>query len=316
MQRRGKTAAGTQRWFCSTCLKSGIKNNPWVVKRHKTGLFIRWLCGNATLSELARKHRLTQRTLQRHFKPLWKQLPSPQIPQSLRDQSLILDAVSIESRRLMALIGRTRNHVVNWTFAERESYESWLCFCSQLPEPHAVVCDGQRGLLAAIMACWPIVPIQRCIIHVIRQAQAKLTCHPKTLAGKDLRQLAKAISTIRTRRQKRRWIRRWQTWCRKYHRFLAERSYSDIQNRKRSWWYTHRKIRAVRSLIRNSLPHLFTFIGHPEIPRTSNHVEGGINSRLKELLHRHRGLSLSRKQILSAWFLTLKSIQKPPRNVY
>lgn len=125
-----------------------------------------------------------------------------------------------------------------------------------------------------------------------------ITQRPKTLAGQDLRILVRSLLSVRTRRQKRRWIRRWRGWHRKYQKFLNERSYYDPANGKRSWWYTHRKLRAVRSLIRNSLPDLFAFVGHPEIPRTSNYVEGGINSRLKELLHRHRGLSLKRKRVL------------------
>ena len=31
-----------------------------------------------------------------------------------------------------------------------------------------------------------------------------------------------------------------------------------------------------------ALPHLFTFVDYPHVPRTTNHVEGGVNSRLKE----------------------------------
>jgi len=80
-------------------------------------------------------------------------------------------------------------------------------------------------------------------------------------------------------------------------------------------WYTHRKIRAARSLIRNALPHLFIFIDHPYVPRTTNHVEGGVNSRLKELVHRHRGLRDDRKQVLVAVHLARKRAKKPPRNV-
>ena len=178
-----------------------------------------------------------------------------------------------------------------------------------------MVCDGKRGLFTAIRKRWPTVSFQRCLIHVLRQALAKLTLHPKTMTGQDLRRLVKQLPTIRTRRQKRRWIHCWKHWWRKHHRFLTERSYGDMQNKKRGWWYTHKKLRAVRSLIQNSLPHLFTFIGHPEIPRTSNYVEGGINSRIKELLHRHRGLNLAQKQTLVSWFLALKQPQKPPRNV-
>ncbi|MFH1653258.1 MAG: hypothetical protein ABIE74_04290 [Pseudomonadota bacterium] len=140
------------------------------------------------------------------------------------------------------------------------------------------------------------------VIHVIRQAHAKLTRNPKTVAGKEMRLLIKELPAIHTRRQKRRWIRKWRYWSKKHYRFLTERSYGETQNKKRSWWYTHKQPRAVRSLIKNSLPHLFTFIGHPEIPRTSNHVEGGINSRLKELIHRHRGISLQKNRFLQPAF--------------
>jgi len=35
--------------------------------------------------------------------------------------------------------------------------------------------------------------------------------------------------------------------------------------------------------------------------RTTNHIEGGINSRLKELVHRHRGLGDEQKQVFVAW---------------
>jgi hypothetical protein len=216
---------------------------------------------------------------------------------------------------MMTLIGRTPRYVVWWIFAERESYGSWSSFCSALPKPSAVVCDGQRGLSAAITDRWSDIPFQRCLIHVVRQALAKLTLHPKSLAGQELRNLVRQLTTIRTRRQKRHWIRSWKHWNRKYHRFLNERSYGEQLHKKRGWWYTHKKLRAVRSLVKNSIPNLFTFIGHHEIPRTSNYVEGGINARIKELLHRHRGLGLAQKQALVSWFLAAKQPQKPPRNV-
>lgn len=315
MCRRGRTAAGTQRWLCRCCQKSQGRTSATTTQRHRHHLFVRWLCGNATLGEIARQHRISAKTLQRWFAPLWTRIPIPQTPPTLAEAPLILDAVSIEPRRQMALVGKTPRHVVRWVFADRECAASWHGFCSQLPPPAAVVCDGQRGMLAALQACWPSVPIQRCLIHIIRQAHAKLTRRPKTAAGKDLRHLVSRLPQIRTRRQKRRWIRSWNHWYGKYRRFLAERTCVTTTHSKRGWWYTHRKLRAVRSLVQNSLPHLFTFIRYPGVPRTSNHVEGGINSRLKELLHRHRGLSLAKKQVLTAWFLAQKLPHTYPRNV-
>ena len=107
------------------------------------------------------------------------------------------------------------------------------------------------------------------------------------------------------------------SWLEKRHAaFLKERSYGEPKaGKKRSWWYTHHNIRAARSLLRNALPHLFTFVRYPHVPRTKNHVEGGVDSRLKELTHRHRGLPQDRKQALVAEHLALKREKKPPRNV-
>ena len=52
------------------------------------------------------------------------------------------------------------------------------------------------------------------------------------------------------------------------------------------------------------------------IPRTTNYVEGGINSQLKEKLKLHRGLNQTHQQRLVDWYLyTRTSNPKPPRNV-
>lgn len=205
---------------------------------------------------------------------------------------------------------------MSWLFAERETLANWMTFLKKLPAPDAAVIDGQKGLLAAIQCLWPLTKIQRCLVHIERLARIKLTRQPKTSAGKELSLLVKRLLGVRTKRQRRRWIGVYRRWERRHTDFLKERSYGEPRvGEKRTWWYTHRNIRAARSLIRNALPHLFTFIYHPHVPRTTNHVEGGVNSRLKELVHRHRGLSNDRKQALVAEHLARKKQQKPPRNV-
>jgi len=205
---------------------------------------------------------------------------------------------------------------ISWLFAERESFASWQLFLEYLPEPDAVVIDGQKGLQAAIQCLWPLAKIQRCIVHIERLARIKLTRQPKTSAGKELLALVKLLFSVRTSKQRTRWLCVYRRWERHHADFLKERSYGEPQaGKKRTWWYTHRNIRAARSLIRNALPHLFTFIDYPHVPRTTNHVEGGVNSRLKELVHRHRGLSQDRKRVLVTEYLGRKKTKKPPRNV-
>jgi hypothetical protein len=53
------------------------------------------------------------------------------------------------------------------------------------------------------------------------------------------------------------------------------------------------------------------------VPRTTNHVEGGINSRLKDLFRIHRGISVQKKIALAAWYLYYRQDErKSTRNVY
>ena len=316
MQKRGRTAAGTQRWYCSSWVSSAVRKRPDTQDRHHRALFTRWLTGNRSLSEVAYDYGVSRRTLIRWFAPLWGRIqPLPTL--NLEPCAVyILDGVYLSGREHAALICRTLTAQLTWMFAVRESFASWVAFLQNLPAPDVIVLDGQKGLLAAILCLWPQAQIQRCLVHIERLARIKLTRQPKTRVGKELLTLVRGLFSVRTRRQRRRWLRAYRRWEQQHAVFLKERSYGEPKaGKKRSWWYTHRNIRAARSLLRNALPHLFTFVHYPHVPRTTNHVEGGVNSRLKELVHRHRGLPQDRKQVLVGKYLARRREEKPPRNV-
>lgn len=317
MQKRGFTAAGTQRWYCKSCASSGVRKRPDTKGRHHRRLFGGWLAGNRSLSEVAHDYGVSRQTLLRWFTPLWGHKQSPhEFFESHPFAIYCLDGVYLSGRENAALICRTMTSQLSWMFAVRESFASWAAFLKTLQAPDAVVIDGQKGLLAAILCLWPQAKIQRCLVHIERLARIKLTRNPKARTGKELLMLIRGLFDVRTKRQRRRWLRAYRRWEHRHAIFLKERSYGEPQaGKKRIWWYTHRNIRAVRSLLRNALPHLFTFVCHPQVPRTTNHVEGGINSRLKELVHRHRGLNQDRKQGLVAEYLASRGRKKPPRNV-
>lgn len=316
MQRRGRTAAGTQRWYCRSCASSAVRKRPDTKDRHHRTLLTQWLTGNRSLAEVAHDHGVRRQTLVRWFAPLWERIRQPPALNPSPYAIYILDGVYLSGRENAALICRNMTAQLSWMFAVRESLASWLAFLKNLPAPDAVVVDGQKGLLAAILCLWPQAKIQRCLVHIERLARIKLTRQPKTLAGKELLMLVRGLFGVRTRRQRRRWLRAYRRWEHRHAAFLKECSYGEAKaGKKRLWWYTHRNIRAVRSLLRNALPHLFTFVRYPHVPRTTNHVEGGVNSRLKELVHRHRGLPQDRKQVLVAEHLAQKREKKPPRNV-
>ena len=247
---------------------------------------------------------------------MWGRIQKPTIFKQTPCAVYILDGVYLSGRENAALICRTMTAQISWMFAERETLANWKTFLKSLPIPDAAVIDGQKWLLAAIQCLWPTAAIQRCMVHIERLARIKLTRQPKTSAGKELLMLVRRLFGVRTSAQRGRWLCVYRRWERRHAAFLKERSYGEPKaGEKRTWWYTHRNIRAARSLIRNALPHLFTFIDHPHVPRTTNHVEGGVNSRLKELVHRHRGLPQDRKQVLVAEHLARRKGGKPPRNV-
>lgn len=305
MQRWGTTAAYSVRWRCPRCQTSTVRRRADVTHGARYHLFVSWLIGTKSLTEIARSRHVSRQSLTAWIQPFWRIRPAPPAPKE-HAALLIVDGLYLTTRSHCVLIGKTPQTMVFWMFIERETYGSWFLFCRNVPAPSVVVCDGQRGMRAAFRDAWPYTRIQRCVVHVFQLATARLTRRPKTEAGQALRILAHKLLAVRTRRQKRRWVRAYRKWRERHGQFLKERTIGQQPGKKRTWWYTHKRIRSVRTLLDNALPELFTYIGHHEIPRTTNHVEGGINSRLSELLHRHRGLPSEKKEVLVATFLSRK----------
>lgn len=269
------------------------------------------------MTEYARHLKISRRSLSKYFSEFWKQEPQPIRP--LEKAGIVaIDGTSIVKRKAAVLIVQdiAVSKPISWKFIGYENFETWFNFLTLLWQqglnPSVIICDGQKGLIKAIRTVWPETVIQRCVIHIHRQAKIWITQHPKTKAGRELLVTVNTLLKVRTKRQKRRWLRTFRRWEKKHHNFLKEKTIAS-ESSKRHWWYTHRKIRAVRSLIKNAIPDLFRYLNNPMIPRTSNHVEGGVNSRLQELLRCHRGISLKNKMTLTAWYLASRQGQKPTR---
>jgi hypothetical protein len=62
----------------------------------------------------------------------------------------------------------------------------------------------------------------------------------------------------------------------------------------------HQSIRSALYGIKQALPYLFTHQKYPElsIPNTTNSIDGGINTKLKDLNRRHRGMNTARRNKL------------------
>jgi len=314
MQKYGKTVKGVVRWYCTYCKKSSIRKRVDLKEKYSRELFSSWTTGNQNLTEVARKKRVSRETLSRRFAKYYHQEISPIIPLSLASDVLICDGIHTDGRFEVVLIVRTKTVPVFWCAVPYESYSVWMSVFSQLPRPKALVGDGQKGMIAAIYSCWPGIPFQRCIAHVERLVRLRVSCHPTTRAGYELLRLSTGLKYVWTRRQKRRWLRAFKHWRKTYKNTINEKTTIRLLSGRKSWRYTHGRLHSAYSLLNNSLPNLFTYVGHWDIPRTSNHVEGGINARIKELIHRHRGLPGGKKKIIAFNYLQ-KRMKKPTRNV-
>lgn len=314
MQKYGKTAKGTTRWYCPSCHKSSVRKRSDLTEKYSEKLFSSWTTGNQNLTEIAHGRKISRETLSRRFAKYYHQEISPTIPASLANDVLICDGIHTDGRFEVVLIVRTKNKPIYWRAVPYESYSTWFSVFSQLPRPKAVVGDGQKGMIAAIYSCWPGIPFQRCIAHVERLVRLRVSCNPTTRAGYELLCLSMGLKTVWARRQKRRWVRSFKRWRKTYKKTIDEKTTIILLSGRKSWRYTHGRLHSAYSLITNSIPNLFTYVGHWDIPRTTNSVEGGINARIKELIHRHRGLPGGKKKIIAFNYL-LKRREKPTRNV-
>lgn len=178
---------------------------------------------------------------------------------------------------------------------------------SLIPAPTYVVCDGQKGMLKAIQTIWPNTIVQRCRFHAWLNVRAKLTLHPETAAGKQLLELARVLlRQVHTKRQARRWKRSLKCWYRKHGGYIAERTTtSDPNSRKRTWRYTHARLRSAYRQLHTIQSDLLrsSYRPNPSLPRTTNHVEGGINSQIRNKLKLHRGMPYEHQMKLVEQYL-------------
>lgn len=310
LQRRSKTAAGKQRWQCTSCATSSTRPRPDLSRGFVIERFVSWL-----LSKLAQSEReQASRTFRDQTSWCWNVVPHYVLTGEIH-HTIIVDGIRVGNS--VCLIARTAHYVIAWVWVPYESSQYWVELFRLLPQPSYVVCDGQKGLLKALSICWPTVIIQRCRFHAWLNIKTKLTLHPESIAGKELLKLTRDLPRLRTKRQARCWKRRLKYWYRKHQEFVNERTIKhDLKPRERSWRYTHERLRSAYRQLHNITDDLLrsSYRSNPELPSTTNHIEGGINSQIRTKLKLHRGMPSAHQMRLVDWYLyTRTEDQKPPR---
>ena len=114
--------------------------------------------------------------MDRRFTSFWLiDVPNTPDPNRVYDQ-IFIDGTYTDAGCL--LVAASRDHVIAWHWAKRETTHAYTQLLSGIAEPLCVVLDGGQGALSAIKACWPNTLIQRCLVHAQRVIRRYTTSTP------------------------------------------------------------------------------------------------------------------------------------------
>lgn len=299
----GKNKSGSQRWLCKNCKTINTSKIDNSSKRLK--IFLKWLFGKQSQKEMPGEGR----SFRRKTSQFWNIWPLPPRIEDARDV-VYIDGLYI-GRKACILICCDEKHVLGWYLCRYENARAWKTLMSRIAEPAMVVSDGGTGFAKALKKIWPNAKHQRCLFHVFCQVKRYTTSKPKTAAGIELYVLAKDLLHLETKEEKDAWETRFIEWMQKYNSFLSQLTYDENGNSR----YTHERLikaqRSIMKLIKEGT--LFTYLDEKlqykidRIPRTNNQIEGGINSRIREMLRIHRGLSVERRIKAVFWWCYMHS---------
>jgi hypothetical protein len=220
--------------------------------------------------------------------------------------NLVCDATFFRKRKdkdgLLIFFDSISRKVLWHKFIQSETKENYLEGLDFLLEKEfeilSVTIDGRRG----IPAIFRKYPVQVCQFHVQKRIFTRTTRNPKSECGRRLKFIATHF--IKERWTKEKFTTEIQNILQEFQQFLAEKNENNQ--------YVHRSLRSALFGIKLALPYLFTYQDFPElkIPNTTNHVDGGVNTKLKELNRQHRGMRRDRRnKLLVRLLYNLKSIQ-------
>ena len=298
----GKTKAGSQRWLyksCKSSLKHKINNETKELQ-----MFLEWLFGKNSQAEMPGEGR----TFRRKTSKFWDIWPMPPKVEEVKDV-LYLDGIYL-GRKACVLICCDENYVLGWYLCRYEHAGAWISLMRRIAEPRMVVSDGGTGFAKALKKVWPKAKHQRCIFHVFCQVKRYTTSKPNTMAGIELYILAKDLLKIKTPKEAEIWVKRFLDWIKKYQKFLEEMTIDERGNKRPTHERLLKAERSILKLIKENT--LFTYLDEElqdsfNAPSTNNRIEGGINSRLREMLRNHRGLSIERRIKAVYWWCYMHS---------
>lgn len=224
MRKNGRTAAGSQRWKCVTCVATFTFNRTDLTDEATMRVFVDYVLGKN--SQAQSDPTVTARTFQRRIAWCWDvKVPQPVVTGEVYRQ-VIVDGTYFQGWCL--LVAFNGSHVIGWQWCDRESKAAWGALLARFPAPDVVVTDGGTGLRAALDTYWPRTHIQRCIFHVMAAIRRHTTLNPRLEPGKEILALTRQLLLVHDLDGAAAWMGAYATWEAKWADFLKERTYPKL----------------------------------------------------------------------------------------
>ena len=291
-----------QRFKCKNCGLLFTNNRPEQKIKNRFVWFKKWVLERQTYKTLSRDSGYSKDTLQRTFYAILEQ--SPKLKIIKREKvNLRMDATYFSKFCLVAYQDDFDGYTQLIRFTDDEHYgeikedlENLIHLGVQL---ESITTDGHKSVLKAIKKSIPDVLVQRCLVHIQRMCLVWLTRFPKHDSGQELRKLILMLLKIKTENDRLFWVNELDSWYKRYQDYLSEKTYNEQTGR---YWYKHKLVRRSYFSIKRALPNMFHYLQNPNIPNTTNGIEGYF-SHLKNHLDLHRGLTTKNRINFIKWYV-------------
>lgn len=291
-------------------IRNGRKNNKQLYKckecgkqflggrrRNKVQVITDYVEGKQTLSQLAQRYRVSERTIQRDLAGMRFVRKIAKV----KDVTIQLDTTYWgRNFGLMVIKDALRNKILWHKYVRNETISQYMEGISWLKSNgfriYGAVIDGMRGLAQAL---YPI-PVQMCQFHQILITRRYLTQEPELEASIELLSLVKNI----TKMDKESFVGAFNDWSEKYQNVINERI-RDKRIKRHTPPYMRPKLRSAYLSLRRNMNLLWTFYDRPEtgLPNTNNALEG-VFSDIKSKVRAHRGISKdNRRKLLDEYIM-------------
>lgn len=282
-----------QLYKCKECGKQFLGGR----RRNKVQVITDYVEGKQTLSQLAQRYRISERTIQRDLAGMRFVRKIAKV----KDVTIQLDTTYWgRNFGLMVIKDALRNKILWHKYVRNETISQYMEGISWLKSNgfriYGAVIDGMRELAQAL---YPI-PVQMCQFHQILITRRYLTQEPELEASIGLLSIVKNISKM----DKESFVGAFNDWSEKYQNVINERI-RDKRIKRHTPPYMRPKLRSAYLSLRRNMNLLWTFYDHPEtgLPNTNNALEG-VFSDIKSKVRAHRGISkVNRRKLLDEYIM-------------